>query len=185
MIKSQLKLRRLTSPLTGLVLATALLAIIVLAAVWGRLLSRSAAAEADYLNRKLDIESHLISEGDLRATERLLTETAVERELLDSYLITSDRIAAVLEQLETAAAASSLTMNILNVAAEDRLVVKLDWSGSFAAWFKFLQLVELLPAVVRLDDFSLQPADEPTGVPAGWRGIMTISFLSFITNREN
>lgn len=152
--------------------------VLALILAWWRFNDWRVATEADFLTRKSVYEAEIVGTGDLLNLQKSLAATTLSRQKLGEYIITKDGITNLLVELERTGREAGVPIKISQGESEKNLVLEVEGDSAFGAWFKFLEIIETMPYVVKIQDFTLTKND--SAEVGGWHGSMNLLFESYL-----
>jgi len=142
-----------------LVLAVATLAIAT-ADIWFWNLISGANNESSYLRGDIELQiKRNNAAGDL---EKLVNDTEVERQQVDSYFVGVDQTVNFVEYLESLARVAGVNFEITSLGVEqseddfkDQIILRGEATGTWSSLMNFASLLETAPYRLELVDFAI------------------------------
>lgn len=123
----------------------------------------------------------------VRSISQLLEETRSEREVIDSFFVSDERVVSFIENLEALARQRGLVVSTDSIQVQDieksnlkqNLQVQLNTIGNWNNTFHFFKQVENLPVGLKVDSVSLNKntvlSQEADTVSHEWRMSLRLS----------
>jgi len=135
-----------------------------------------------------DLSFEIQKEKRLKSIGRLITNISEERETIDSYFVSPDGVVVFIEELESIAGISGVTLTINTVSVEEgvgasqqeTLRVEYETLGAWKNTYHFLSLIEKAPYNIELRRVFLQHLEGPTDseeLISEWKGSFTTTVL--------
>ena len=146
-------------------------------------LAFSVSAEIDEARAiSAEVEKGQEEESAALAVKKLLRDIEPDIRRMERYFFTEEEAVDFLETIERAAASAGVSLQLLAVGKteEGGLSVRFDMFGDWKNQYRFLLLLEALPARVVIRDISLTYT--PESERGSWRGNAAIILKSFTEN---
>lgn len=144
-------------------------------------------SEAEELTLSITVEAQ--KEASIESIRNILRNTAVEREKIEGYFVSSDNIVDFLEKIELLGKKSgaSLSFDSVDIPSDEKNVlrVRIGTEGNWENTFYFLSMIENLPFKIEIEKSSIVKMTKIVSnvKTSYWRGDFTIRLLSFYQNK--
>lgn len=141
---------------------------------WQHSLTSLAASQAELMSLDKKIT-------DLSQLKRLMSETAADREKIAHYFLTADTLPDFIDNLESLATSTQVSLKVTNVAIEEEggnaAVLSFDATASFPNLYRFTALVQQLP-------YQLQFTEAKIANTGAWLGKFVLRISSFTKEQD-
>jgi hypothetical protein len=136
-----------------------------------------------------ELDRSLIKGKNLNLSRRITEETAIERDKLDSYFISSNDVVSFIKEIENLANLADVSIEINSVSIGDYVeeqkksdvieVLDLDinLSGSWSGSFHFISLLEEMPNKISVERLNLSAKESSNNKTTKWDGAIGLKIL--------
>lgn len=123
-----------------------------------------------------DLATKKQQEVSLVNIQQQYKQTAVAREKLSSFTLSSDQTVLLIESLESIAKQSEVSMTLEHVGGDAGTVFILKGSGSFSAIYQLVSLIETMPYPVFIEAGTMSVSTYNPRKPV-WTTNLTLRFI--------